>query len=64
MDTYKASGPGGQHHNKRENAVRIKHIPTGLLLSACGYFGLEELDLKNCVTVSQILTFLLLAARD
>ncbi|KAH9726288.1 RF PROK I domain-containing protein [Citrus sinensis] len=30
MDTYKSSGPGGQHRNKRESAVRLKHVPTGL----------------------------------
>lgn len=31
MDTYKASGPGGQHRNKRESAVRLKHLPTGVI---------------------------------
>lgn len=30
MDTYKASGPGGQNVNKRMTAVRITHLPSGL----------------------------------
>ncbi|KVH98248.1 Double-stranded RNA-binding-like domain-containing protein [Cynara cardunculus var. scolymus] len=34
MDTYKSSGPGGQHRNKRETAVRLKHLPTGIIAQA------------------------------
>ncbi|KAF7813345.1 peptide chain release factor 1 [Senna tora] len=34
MDTLKSSGPGGQHRNKRESAVRLKHLPTGIIAQA------------------------------
>ncbi len=34
IEYYRSSGPGGQRKNKKETAVRIRHIPTGITVIA------------------------------